>query len=174
MSDTPYLPTGSSGIHRGDIYRFRPVPWLAPPVWILDNVDWTHRRATLRLSDPKNTFRDRSRNNQEYVIAEAKLRYVIVLYLATPHDLSASVIPVYSFADHKNPAFLEAVRQSRPPDKVYLPADSDLGIHESYADLSQVQPMNARFLTADAKVGRLSPTFWRAVLVQYGHCLTVR
>jgi len=102
------------------------------------------------------------------------LRYVIVLYLATPHALSASVIPVYSFADHKNPAFLKAICQGRLHDKLYLPADSDLDIRESYADLGQVQPMHTGFLTDDTKVGRLSLAFWRAMLVQYSRCLTGR
>jgi len=112
------------------------------------------------LSNPKNTFRDRSRDNQEYVIAEAKLRYVIILYLATPHDLSVSVIPVYSFADHKNSAFLEAVRQSRPPDKVYLPPDSDLGIRESYADLRHFQEDNCpTSLSVDCQIQARSAGF---------------
>lgn len=172
MSDPLYLPADSSGVHQGDIYRFRPVPWLSPPVWILDHVDWTHRRASIRTTDLSDTFRDRSRGNQEYVIAEAKLRYVIALYIATPHARSASTIPVYSFADHKNAAFLDAVRQGRLSDKLYLPADDDAGLRESYADLSRVQPMDTGFLTDEVKVGRLSTAFWRALLVQYSHCLT--
>ncbi len=174
MSNMLYLPPHSSGVHQGDVYRFRPVPWLSPPVWVLDHIDWTNRRATIRLSNLSDAFHDRSQDNQEYVIAEAKLRYVIVLYLATPHALSVSVVPVYSFADHKNPAFLKALRQGRLHDKLYLLADSDLDIRESYADLSQIQPMNTGFLTDDTKVGRLSPTFWRAMLVQYSRCLTGR
>ncbi len=174
MSDALYLPTRSSGIRRGYIYRFRPVPWLSPPVWLLDYVDWAQRRASLRRSNLDDAFRNHSRDNQEYVIAEAKLRYVIVLYLAMRRARSVSVIPVYSLANHKNPVFLQAIRQGRLPDKFYLPADSDLGIRESYADLGKVQPMHADFLSDDAKVGRLSPTFWRALLVQYGHCLAGR
>jgi hypothetical protein len=126
------------------------------------------------LSNLGDAFHERLRDNQEYVVAEAKLRYVVVLYLATPHARSASVVPVYSFADHKNPAFLEAIRQGRLSDKFYLPADSDLDIRESYADLIRVQPMHTGFLTDDLKVGRLSPMSWRALLVQYGHCLAGR
>jgi hypothetical protein len=174
MSNPFYLSTRSSGVHQGDVYRFRPVPWLSPPLWILDYIDWTNRQATIRRSNLNDAFRDRSQGNQEYIIADAKLRYVIALFLATPRAPSASVIPVYSFADFKNPAFLQAVRQGRPLDKFYLPADDGLGIRESYADLSKTQPMHTGFLTDDAKVGRLSPSFWRAMLVQYSHCLGCR
>ncbi len=174
MSDARYLPVHSSGVHQGDVYRFRPVPWLSPPVWVLEYIDWTNRQATIRLTDLNDAFRDRSRDNQENVIAEAKLRYVIVLYIATPHARSASVTPVYSFADHRNLAFLRSVRRGQLPDKFYLPADSDLGLHESYADLRQIQPMHTDFLTDDAKVGRLSPAFWRAMLSKYSRCLTGR
>lgn len=174
MSEPFYQLTTKPGIHQGDIYRFRPVPWLTPPVWIIEYINWVQRSASLRLSNLTDAFFDRSRGNQEFVLAEAKLRYVIILYLAMPNDVTASVVPVYSFADHKNQAFLQAVEQGRIREAIFLPEDEILGIRESYADLSQVQPMHTRFLSDDARVGRLSATAWQALLVQYSRCLAKR
>lgn len=174
MAEPLYQFASKPGTHRGDIYSFRPISWLAPPVWLVEHVDWTNRRAAIRPSDLDNDFRDRSRDNQELVIVEAKLRYVIVLYLAAPGAANVSVVPVYSFADHKNQSFLQAVRQSQVPDKYYLPEDERLGIRESYADLVRVQPMNRAFLTDETRIGRLSPPAWQALLVQYGRCLAKR
>lgn len=174
MSEPFYQLTTKRGIFQGDIYRFRPVPWLSPPVWIIEYINWVQRSASLRLSNLSDAFFDRSRGNQEFVLAEAKLRYVIVLYLAAPNDVTASVVPVYSFADHKNQAFLQAVEQSRIREAIFLPEDEKLGLRQSYADLSQVQPMHTRFLSDDAKVGRLSATAWQALLVQYSRCLARR
>ena len=135
MNEPLYQLVSTPGINQGDIYRFRPIPWLAPPVWLIEHVDWTNRRASMRPSDLVNDFRDRSRDNQELVIVEAKLRYVIVLYLAAPGAATVSITPVYSFADHKNQSFLQAVRQNQVPDKFYLPENDALGIRESYACL---------------------------------------
>ena len=174
MSEAFYQLTSKRGIYQGDIYRFRPVSWLAPPVWIIEYINWVQRSASLKLSNLTDAFFDRSRGNQEFVIAEAKLRYVIVLYLAMPSDVTASVIPIYSFADHKNQTFLQAVEQGRIREAIFLPEDDKLGIRKSYADLSQVQPMHTGFLSDDAKVGRLSTTAWQALLVQYSRCLAKR
>ncbi len=174
MSEALYQLTTKSGIYQGDIYRYRPVPWLSPPVWIIEYINWMQRSASLRLSNLSDAFFDRIRGNQEFVLAEAKLRYVIILYLAMPTDVTASVVPVYSFADHKNQTFLQAVEQGRIREAIFLPEDDRLGIRKSYADLSQVQPMNTRFLSDDAKVGRLSATAWQAVLVKYSRCLAKR
>lgn len=40
MSESFYQLTTKPGIHQGDIYRFRPVPWLTPPVWIIEYINW--------------------------------------------------------------------------------------------------------------------------------------
>lgn len=171
MAEALYQRTSKPGISRGDIFRFRPVPWLAPPVWLVEHVDWTNRRASLRPSDLDSDFKDRSKDNQELVLTETKLRFVIVLYHAAPGATNVSVIPVYSFADHKNQSFLQAVRDSQILDKYYLPEDNELGIRESYADLVRIQPMHRAFLTDETRVGRLSSSAWQALLVQYSRCL---
>ena len=171
MNSGPYESVRTRGVQQGFIYRFRPVPWLSPPVWILDHVNWSGRRATLRSINLDDAFRDASKNNQEYIVTEAKLRFVIVLHLASERARSASVIPVYSLREHRNPSFVAAIRNARLPDKFFLPADAGFGIRDSYADLSRIQPMDAEFLTEKAKVGKLSSVVRRALLVQYGHCL---
>jgi hypothetical protein len=174
MAEPLYQLASKPGIHRGDIYRFRPIPWLAPPVWLVEHADWTNRRASMRPGDLASDFRDRSKGHQELVLVEAKLRFVIVLYHAAPGATNVSVAPVYSFADHKNQSFLQAIRQSQVPDKYYLPEDESMGIRESYADLVRIQPMHRAFLTDETRMGRLSSPAWQALLVQYSRCLAKR
>ncbi len=84
------------------------------------------------------------------------------------------VIPVYSFAEHKNQDFLSNVRAVRYPDKFYLPASTEHNLKEAYADFGLIQPVDREFLKPELQQAQLTVTAWQALLTRYSQYLLGR
>lgn len=162
-------------LHRGAIFQYRPIFWLDPPLWILRNHRWTPPRSAdiytrRELSD---AFRRGIEDNQENVIARAKVRYIVILsndVEARKHQFKELIVaPIYRVDPqvHRHD-FLETLRQGKYPNLFYLPADPAFTqMVESYIDLRKVQALSKGFLDE----GRLDICFSlqaiKAILYRY-------
>jgi len=142
-------------LHRGAIFQYRPIFWLNPPLWVLRNHRWTPPRSVdiYAPSELRDAFSRGIEDNQEDVIARAKVRYIVILSndveARKPQFKEVIVAPIYTLDPqvHRHD-FLEALRQGRYPDLFYLPADPTFPqMVESYIDLRKVQALSKGFLT---------------------------
>jgi hypothetical protein len=155
-----YEPPSPGEPRRGDIYCFKPVAWLRPPLWLLRYTDFTGGRASLVLAKQvRDAFRRAERDNQEYVLAEAKLRYVILMSPAqeikSGHIRDLLVLPLYTIDPDALPSHLLARIRANPAsmrDRYYLPAEPAYGIAEAYADFRRMQLMARQFLAPEDRV----------------------
>lgn len=170
-----YEPPSPGEPHRGDIYRFKPVAWLRPPLWLLRHTDSALGRASLVLAQQaRDAFCRAERNNQEYVLAEAKLRYVILMSpsreIKSPHIRDLLVLPLCTIDPDALPPHLLARIRANPAsmrDRYYLPAEPAYGIAEAYADFRRMQPMARQFLVPKDKVAHLTNTALAALVERY-------
>jgi hypothetical protein len=170
-----YEPPSPGEPHRGDIYRFKPVAWLRPPLWLLRHTDFTAGRASLVVaSQVRDAFRRAERDDQEYVLAEAKLRYVILMSpsqeIKSSHIRDVLVLPLYTIDPDALPSHLLARIRANPAsmrDRYYLPAEPAYGIAEAYADFRRMQLMARQFLVPEDKVAHLTNTMLAALIERY-------
>ena len=182
MTDHSFYELDSSTIiHRGAIYQYRPIFCLEPPLWILRNEQWTLPRSASIY--PQNELRDAFRrnieDNQENVIARAKIRFVVVMsndYECAKRQFGeVVVVPAYTLdpVTHST-EFLDKTRNNRVPSMFYLPSDPSFPqVAESYLDFRKVQTLDKGFLQ-EGKLG-LSLTRWvtTAAIEQYRRYLTL-
>jgi hypothetical protein len=162
-------------IHRGAIYKYRPIFWVSPPLWVLREVEWSPPRhaAVHRWEELRDAFRLSSQENQEQIVASAKVRYIVVLsneFEANEKKFKDVVVaPTYSIHPEKHrQQFLKGLREGRYPDLFYLPADPDYPeLGECYIDFRNVQLLNKSFM----KDGKLDVAFTstaiKAILHRY-------
>ena len=127
----------------------------------------------------RDAFRTGYNDNQEDVIARAKVRYVIVL----SSDLEARnrimhdvlVAPTYTLdASTHRPEFLEQVRTNKYPWFFHLYPDPDFpAIGECYINFRQIQALHKGFLQEGKLQFTLTPDAIRAVLDRYKQYLSV-
>jgi len=175
VTATLYQQDSITTLHRGAIFRYRPIFWLDPPLWILRNQRWTPPRSAsiYAPSELRGAFRRHTEDNQEDVIARAKVRYIVVLSndieARKPHFKEVIVVPIYTIDPQEHrPRFLENLRRGRYADLFYLPADPAFPqMVESYIDFRKVQSLHKGFLTE----GRLGICFSsraiKAILYRY-------
>lgn len=170
-----YEPPSPGEPRRGDIYRFKPVAWLRPPLWLLRYTDFTAGRASLLLAKQvPDAFRRAERDNQEYVLAEAKLRYVILMSpsqeIRSSHIRDLLVLPLYTIDPDTLPSHLLERLRANPAsmrDRYYLPAEPAYGIAEAYADFRHMQLMARQLLVPEDRVAYLANTTLAALIERY-------
>lgn len=162
-------------LHRGAIFQYRPIFWLDPPLWILRHQRWTPPRSAgiYAPSELHDAFRRGIEDNQEDVVARAKVRYIVIL----SNDVEARksqfkeliVAPIYTVDPQVHrPDFLEALRQGRYPDLFYLPPDPAFPqMVESYVDFRKVQALSKGFLTEGKLDVCFSSPAIKAILYRY-------
>ena len=162
-------------MHRGAIYQYRLIFWLEPPLWLLRNISWTPpKSATIhRWRELSDAFRLREADNQENVIARAKVRYIAILSrdfeAQKPQFKEVIVAPTYTLdpTEHRQ-SFLDNVRDSQYPGLFYLPPDSSYPeIGESYINLRQIQSLHKGFLTEGKLDIAFTPKAIGAILHRY-------
>ncbi len=167
-------PPPISAIARGDIYEFVPIHWLNPPVYVLRN--WTQDTADVLPADTVgDAFRLVSRDNREYIITEAKTRFVVVF----SHDTEIKkghayvlVVPVYTINPQiDDPRLIDHLRRYQVYNAFHLPPETSLGIGEAYADFRRLQPLHRDFLTSDKRHARLSLLSIQSMLSQFSKFL---
>ncbi len=167
--------------HRGAIYEYRPIPWLEPPLFLLRNIRWSNPGyADLYPGDAvRDAFRRGDQARQEYVVASAKVRFVVVVSsdVETGHlgSRSVVVVPAYTFSETVTPSFRAQVQRGASPYAFYLARDPgypDVG--ECYLDFRQVQPLHKGFLD-DGKLSLcLVSDAVKAILHRYREYLAIR
>ena len=168
-------------IHRGAIYRFRPVFWLEPPLYILRHIQWVSpRHADLyRRAELQNDFKVAEFGNEENVVARAKVRSVVVLsndYEANDPNVKELIIaPAYTLKPEMTPESLKRLRQNQHPVTFYLPHDPGFPeLPEGYVVYRNIQPLKKGFLTAKMKYSfSLTPRAMEALLERYRNYLSV-
>ena len=163
-------------IRRGQIYRFRPVVWLKPPLWIVRNIQWgSPTWANLcRQVDLSDSFRRADDGNEEDVVARAKVRGVVVLSndteAASPKLKEIIVAPTYTITSEKpKQEFIDRLRAGAVPGCFYLPRDAAFpDTVECYLDLRKVQPLHKEFLLSQYRLPvRLTANAVAAILDRY-------
>lgn len=183
MTTSIYVEDAQQQVHRGAIYSYRPVPWLEPPpLWLVRDADFGSPSPYARLC--RDTVHDAFRlgkaaDNQEYVLAKAKKRFLIVL---SP-DVEAKrggvhqlvVAPAYTLHEERNPQRAQEIRAHSSPHTFYLRADPSYpDVGECYLDFRQVQPIHRKWLEVD-KLG-ICLTSWavKAVLFRFKSYLLIQ
>lgn len=117
MPDSHYQPDPTTDIHQGAIYEFRPIFWLDPPLWIAQNVEFHDPARTdlIQWKDFARAFHN-SADNQEFVLATAKVRFLVILSStreSREHRLKeVRVAPIYSIDPNRmRPDFLEGLKR---------------------------------------------------------------
>jgi len=160
-------------LHRGAIFRYRPIFWLDPPLWILRNHRWTPPANIYSPSELRDAFSRRGEDNQEDVIARAKVRYIVILSndveARKPQFKEVIIAPIYTVDPQMHrPYFLEALRRGKYPDLFYLPADPSFPqMVESYIDFRKVQALSKEFLTEGKLDICFSSQAIKAILYRY-------
>lgn len=175
MAATLYQRDLRSILHRGAIFQYRPIFWLDPPLWILRNHQWTPPRSAsiYARSELRDAFRRGIEDNQEDVIARAKVRYIVILSndleARKPQFKEVIIAPIYTIDPQAHrPRFLETVRQGKYPDLFYLPADPTFHqMVESYIDFRKVQALSKGFLSEGKLDICFSPQAIKAILYRY-------
>lgn len=175
MLPSLYQQDPQTTMHRGAIYQYRPIFWLEPPLWLLRDIQWTPPRhaAVHRRNELSDAFRLREQDNQEDVIARAKVRYVVILSndfeAQKPQFKEVIVAPTYTLdpAEHRQ-SFLDKVRNNQYPDLFYLPSDP---IHpevgECYIDFRQIQSLHKGFLKEGKLDIAFTPQTIKAIIYRY-------
>lgn len=174
MASSLYERDTQTTLHRGAVYKYRPIFWLEPPLWILRGIQWTPpRHASLHeWRELRDAFRLGS-EHEEDVVARAKVRFVVVLSrdfeARDPRFDKVIVAPTYSLdpARHK-PGFLERVRRNEHPELHYLASDPGYpGVGECYIDFRQVQSLHKHFLNEGKLEIAFTPEAIKAILYRY-------
>ena len=175
MAATLYQWDSRTILHRGAIFQYRPIFWLAPPLWILRNYQWTPPRSAYIYTSAElgDAFGRGNEDNQEDVIARAKVRYIVILSndieARKPQFKELIVAPIYTVDSQVHrPDFIEALRQGKYPDLFYLPADPTVPeMVESYIDFRKVQALSKGFLAEGKLDICFSSQAIKAILYQY-------
>jgi hypothetical protein len=176
MAISLYTRDSQNVVHRGAIYKFRPIPWLHSPLFILRNIRWTPIRQADMYSQTEraDAFRLASEGNEEHVMARAKLRYIIVL--SNDNECRQSmhkevvVCPIYSLDPRSERRdFLATLQTDGYPNLFYLmrdPAFPEVG--EAYLNFRATQAVHKEFLSQDSKLGEcLTAAGVKAILQRY-------
>jgi len=175
MPQSLYHHDTQTDMHRGAIYKYRPIFWLKPPLWLLRNIHWTPPRSAdvYKRGELSNAFRLREEHNQEDVIARAKIRYVVILSndseAQKPGFKAVIVVPTYTVDPTRHrPSFLEGLRNMETPFLFYLPLDPSCPeMGECYINFREVRLLHKEFL----QDGKLDITFTpqgiKAILHRY-------
>lgn len=161
----------TSEVRRGSIFKYSPIFWLKPPLWIARIARWaTPRSADIyKETEVKNAF-GIGPENEEFVLATAKKRFVVVLshnreaIRNNYHELL--IAPIMSI---ENKGDVERRREIARglPEYFYLEADSKFPeLMESYINLRDTRLLNKEFL-ADKAEFCLTEVAIRAVLNRY-------
>jgi len=159
--------------HRGAIYKFRPVSWLEPPLWILRDVRLAPpRQANIYPeNEAQNAFRLAHQNNEEDIMARAKKRPVVIL--SSDIDIKSHsnlvVAPIYSIgSDKSNKDLEEKIRNNEYPEYFYLPKDPINPIlEEGYINFRKVHSINRKFLENGKITITFTPDVIEAILYRY-------
>lgn len=173
-----FQPDNDQTIHRGAIFKYRPISWLKPPLWLVRDIDWhTHYASVFKQADMWQAFQRRDEDNQEDVIARAKIRYVIVVsndYEARRQEFhDVLVAPTYTFDDQK--AYRRDLIQSgQHREFFYLPPDAAYAeMGDCFIDLRQIQRLDKGFLSDGRLPYALTPQVVKAILFRYKDYLLI-
>lgn len=164
-------------IHRGSIFRFSPIFWLRPPLWIARVTSWTNPRSVdIYRESEVNAFRV-SPENEEYVLATAKRRFVVVLSNDNEGKQSRFkdllVAPIMSIEDKSNLERRREIAVTIPHYFFLEPSPQFPDLKESYVDLRDTRLLHKDFLTNKANYS-LTETATLAMLDRYrAYLLTV-
>jgi hypothetical protein len=175
MPQSLYHHDTQTDVHRGAIYKYRPIFWLKPPLWLLRNIHWAPPRSAdiYERGELPDAFRLGEQDNQEDVIARAKIRYVVILSndfeAQKPQFKDVIVVPTYTVdpTRHSSP-FLDGLRKMEYPSLFYLPPDPSYPeMGECYIDFREARLLRKEFL----QDGKLDITFTsqaiKAILHRY-------
>jgi hypothetical protein len=181
-SDTfPYYQANPDpDIQRGAIYEFRPVMWLKPPLWIAEGIQFGNPGSADLYNWSNHSqrfFHSHDKKHQEYVLADAKVRPVIVL--SNERELRVSsfsrilVAPLYTLRPENR--WYKTIRDNKKPEAFYLPPyEDDSDQRERFADFLQIHRMDRRFLESGNKFSYgLTTTATNALLKKYKNYLSL-
>jgi hypothetical protein len=178
MPISPFYEDDLSKMHRGAIYEFRPISWLEPPLWIARN-RYRGQATIHKWEGLHNAFRQGMEENQEEILAKAKLRYVATVSsenrIAQERLSLILVAPFYTLQVEKlkagNPYRLEGLRNNHFPNIHYLPPDRLLGDREMVIYFEQIRHIHRGFLK-DRKCGvSLTSDFVDSMFFRYSKFL---
>jgi len=155
-----YIDADLSSLFLGDIY-YAVVPFgLREPIWII-RPQFSQRYATLQTLDKMpQAFKDKKRDNTEFILNEAKLRPVLVLSRnkVCQHRSIREVFiaPIYTLDQDADEEWIERIRQDDDVSKFYLPKQPPYMKNESYASFSALQKIAKELLDVENKSARLS------------------
>lgn len=173
--ESPYFADAEKLMRRGAIYKFRPIFWLHPPLWVLRNISFAPPgQADIHKAEQlADAFRLGPQENQEEVMARAKLRYLAVLS-STREAQNKSlktvwVAPFYTLkTENILPEPLAEIRNNRHPFFYYLPSDPRFpDSHEWYINFRQFQFLDKNFLTIGKSNLSLTPLAVKSILTRY-------
>lgn len=154
-----FRPDPSDDLSQGSIYRYRPVIWLEPPLWLVRETRWTEpvRARLQRWDQVSDAFRRGEQQNQEDVLARAKVRFVIVLSndieAGAPEVHQVKVAPTYTLHPDSPAAQQDAVRHNQLIHTFYLPRDNQYPhLGECYINFRLVRPLHKGFLDQSNKL----------------------
>lgn len=177
-----YQQDSNNAMHQGAIYEYRPFFWLEPPLLIIRNLQWTgsgRANGNIIAADqlPDAFRRKQSQDNQEDVMARAKMRHIIILsknkFTQRKQERVVLIAPTYTLDSSRHrPQFIDGLREERYPYLHYLPEHPAFPqSRESYIDLREITSVHKEFL-ADGKLDFcLQPTSVSRLLHRYQQLL---
>jgi hypothetical protein len=161
--------------HCGAIYKYRPVFWLNPPLWCLRNIQWTQKppEASLRKAEElPNAFSLRVQDNEEDVMARAKIRHIVVLsqdaYAQNPGFDDVIIVPSYTLKPTQLDTTEERVRNNEFPNVFYLARDPNFPqMGECFLDFSEVRSLHKEFLQEGKLDVAFTPVATKAIIQRY-------
>ena len=152
-----YQQDSNNEMHQGAIYEYRPFFWLEPPLLVVRNLQWTsggRANGDIIAADqlPDTFRRTQSQDNQEDVVARAKVRHIIILsknkFVQREQERVVLVAPTYTLDSNRHrPKFIDGLREERYPYLHYLPEHPNFPqSRECYIDLREITSVHKDFL----------------------------
>ena len=179
---SPYLDEKRHMIHRGAIYKFRPIFWLRPPLWLLRNIVFRNpgNADVYRADSLSDAFRIYETGHEEDVIARAKIRYVVVLssdFESQRRNIKSLLVAPFYTLDAKKfpPDILSIVRSNNHPQFYYLPSDTRFpDVRERYINLRKIQFLDKGFFDGGKSPLALTDTAVKSIIERYKSHISFR
>jgi len=159
---------------QGSIFRFCPIFWIDAPLTLVRDIDYNRMTARIWQSPglPPDAFQRGALDNQENVLATAKVRYLVVLspsHEATMAGIRSLVVaPIYKAdpASISRADLLNRIKRGEFPDRLFLLADPAFAeVGDAIIDFRNVQPLLKELLPASAKTPFRFNNIWRDAIV---------
>ncbi|MCA9397742.1 MAG: hypothetical protein KDE48_16955 [Anaerolineales bacterium] len=161
------------GINQGDIYKYTPIIWLDPPLVIVRDVA-PSLEGTVQLRH-WSSLRDAAFNNdidnQEYILAKGKVRYLIVLSTNIEIRNASSqyllVAPLYSIPRWFTSGQISLLQTQELPNHFYVPRDDESDLREGVLKTTHIQRLNREFLEEEQDTERSLTRRWVDAIIQW-------